>query len=339
MSEFRALWGAALSFAISAVGVSLALRYSRRTGIVDIPNARSSHSVPTPRGGGVAIVAAVLVVSALELGTVEKSPNRLFVFLGTAVVLLTSVGWLDDRGSMPVRLRLWAHVACGIPVALLVNRIAPLPGSANIAWLAWWFFWTVSSINIVNFMDGIDGMVASQGVVYGLFLSALLPSDMAGARFGLILAAACLGFLVWNWAPAKIFMGDAGSGPLGLFFVIGGALALQGVRAPLVFVPLYPLYLDALMTLIRRFRRGEKLTAAHRSHLYQRLANERAGHAVVTLVYALAAAIGALVAVSVTHASGPVTASAILAYCITVATAWKLTDRRFPGPAASLSAK
>src|SRR5205823_4265605 len=123
-------------------------------------------------------------------------------------------------------MRLPSHLVCGCAVAVLVNAIAPMPGIINIAWLAWWIFWSTASINIVNFMDGIDGMVASQGGVYGLFLFALVHSDLPGSRFGLILAGACLGFLMWNWAPAKIFMGDVGSGPLGLLLVIGGALAL-----------------------------------------------------------------------------------------------------------------
>jgi UDP-N-acetylmuramyl pentapeptide phosphotransferase/UDP-N-acetylglucosamine-1-phosphate transferase len=190
-------------------------------------------------------------------------------------------------------------------------------------------FWTAASINIVNFMDGIDGMVACQGIVYGIFLYALLPPDIFGSRFGLLLAAACFGFLLWNWAPAKMFMGDVGSGPLGLFFVIGGALALAGARTALVFLPLFPLYLDALVTLIRRFHRHEKLTDAHRSHLYQRMANGGLGHALVTSAYAFAATAGALVALSVRGVSTAQMALAVILYCIAVTLAWKLADSKF----------
>jgi UDP-N-acetylmuramyl pentapeptide phosphotransferase/UDP-N-acetylglucosamine-1-phosphate transferase len=249
------------------------------------------------------------------------------IVVGGALVILAVVGWLDDRGSMPIRLRLLVHIACGLAVALLVNDLAPLPFPQNIPWLAWWVFWTVASINIVNFMDGIDGMVTAQGIVYGLFLAAILPSESLGSRFGVILAAACLGFLLWNWAPAKIFLGDVGSGPLGLLFIVGGALALQTVPALLVFLPLFPLFLDALMTLLRRVQKGERVTVAHRSHLYQRLANNGYGHALVTSVYATAAGLGAIVAVSIRGFSIAIVAIAILLYCVAIAWGWILADR------------
>jgi UDP-N-acetylmuramyl pentapeptide phosphotransferase/UDP-N-acetylglucosamine-1-phosphate transferase len=236
---------------------------------------------------------------------------------------------MDDRGSIRVGLRLGVHLACGLAVAFLVNEIAPLPGVLNIAWLAWWVFWTVASINIVNFTDGLDGMIASQGIVYGIFLFALLSGSTLGGSFGLILAAACLGFLMWNWSPAKMFMGDVGSGPLGLFFVIGGALALEGAPAALVFLPLFPLFLDALLTVLIRFRRGEKLTNAHRSHLYQRLANGGYGHARVATIYALTASIGAVVALSLKDASPWRTTAAILLYVFLVLIGWKLLHDRF----------
>jgi UDP-N-acetylmuramyl pentapeptide phosphotransferase/UDP-N-acetylglucosamine-1-phosphate transferase len=331
------LWGPAFGFALSAGGAGLTLRYGRQTAALDIPNPRSSHRVPTPRGGGIALVTSVIAVGAYELGRLGQRPNAVLAFLTAGLLMLTFVGWLDDRGSMPVSLRLAVHLTCGVSVALLVNQIAPVPGPINLIWLTWWVFWSVSSINIVNFMDGIDGMVACQGIVYGIFLFALLPSSLSGSRFGLALAAACSGFLLWNWAPAKMFMGDVGSGPLGLFFVIGGALALEGAPTALIFLPLFPLFFDALATLVQRFRKREKLTAAHRSHLYQRLANGGAGHAVVTSVYALAAALGALVALSVKNGSSRQISVAILAYCLAVAVAWKTADSKLSRHVARLS--
>ncbi len=317
------LWALFGAFALSAAGGGLALLYARRAGVIDIPNSRSSHAVPTPRGGGVAIVGAVLIVALPVL--MPLAQQSLFVFLGlvAAIGALTLLGWLDDHGSIRVGIRLGTHVACGAMVALLVREIAPLPGFVYVVWLALWAFWTIASINIVNFMDGVDGMIAAQGVVYGVFLFALLPDSAPAGRFGLILAAACLGFLIWNWAPAKMFMGDVGSGPLGLFFVIGGALALEGAPPALVFLPLFPLFLDALLTLVMRARRGENVTAAHRSHLYQRLANGGWGHAPVTSVYALAASVGALVALLVRDASAIVMTIGIVLYTAATAIAWK----------------
>lgn len=323
------LWEPLGAFAISVTGVGLALAYARHAGLIDVPNQRSSHSVPTPRGGGIAIVSSVLAVGAYDVArSDERSWPVLLVLLG-AVAALSFVGWMDDRGSIRVGLRLGVHLVCAFAVALLVNEISTLPGVLNIVWLAWWIFWTVASINIVNFMDGVDGMIASQGVVYGIFLFALLPGSWLGGRFGLILSAACLGFLIWNWSPAKIFMGDVGSGPLGLFIVIGGALALQSAPAALVFLPLFPLFLDALLTVLIRFRRGERLTDAHRSHLYQRLANGGYGHARVTSIYALAASVGAVVALSVKNASTSRTTAAIFVYVLLVLVGWKLLHERF----------
>jgi UDP-N-acetylmuramyl pentapeptide phosphotransferase/UDP-N-acetylglucosamine-1-phosphate transferase len=317
-------------FVLSALGVGITLLYARRAGLLDVPNHRSSHAISKPRGGGLALIMAVFVVALFELGDFGLIGSWVTLAIAATVAALTLVGWLDDHGSRSVAYRLPIHLAAGIAVAILVNAIAPVASWINVLWLIWWMFWSVASINIVNFMDGIDGMIASQGLVYGVFLFGLLPTNLFGARFGLILASGCLGFLLWNWAPSKIFMGDAGSGPLGLFFVIGGALALQGSSAALVFLPLFPLYLDALVTLAARWRRGEKLTVAHRSHLYQRMANGGFGHALVTCLYALAAAGGAMVAVSVNGASASVMTMAIIAYCAAVIILGAFFNARFP---------
>lgn len=318
------------AFVCSALGAGIVLRYSHRAGLVDVPNHRSSHAIPVPRGGGVAVVLAIIFAVGYEVRGRGWPPHGHMAILGAAVALLTAVGWLDDRGHMPVRLRFLLHVACGLAVALLVDGMRPQTGMFHVAWLAWWLFWTTASINIVNFMDGIDGMIASQGIVYGIFLFVLLQPQRAGAQFGLVLAAACGGFLLWNWAPAKIFLGDVGSGPLGLLFVAGGALALEGAHAVLVFLPLFPLFLDALVTLLRRIRRGEQLTEPHRTHLYQRVANGGLGHAPVSITYAGAAAVGALSAVLVKDAPPLWIGVTITGYVIAVLVAWRWVDRRFP---------
>lgn len=320
----RELWPSFGALLLSVIGVGLMLLYARRNGLFDIPNHRSSHSVPTPRGGGIALVGAVVAMVTLELVRIGVRSWSVPLVLAGAIIALTLIGWMDDNGPMRVPTRLTVHLLCGIALAILVNEIAPLPGVMNIAWLAWWVFWTVASINVVNFMDGIDGLIGSQGTIYGLFLFALLPRAALGSHFGLILAAACLGFLIWNWAPAKMFMGDVGSGPLGFFFVIGGALALEGAPAALVFIPIFPLFLDALLTLLIRFQRGEDLTDPHRAHLYQRLANGGYGHALVSSIYAVAAAIGALVALSVKDLSAPQMTGAISVYTVLVLLGWKV---------------
>jgi Fuc2NAc and GlcNAc transferase len=317
------------AFTLSVIGGGLALLYARRAGLFDIPNHRSSHSVPTPRGGGIALVLSVLLVTAYELTRNETRSRWQFVLLLTVTLALVWVGWLDDRRSTRVGLRLCVHIACGLAVALLLADTAPLPGLLNLGWLAWWVFWTVASINIVNFMDGIDGLVASQGVVYGAYLYFLLSEVTVGRAFGLILAAACLGFLVWNWSPAKMFMGDVGSGPLGLYFVIGGMLAVGHARISLIFLPLFPLFLDALVTIFIRFRRGEKLTDPHRAHLYQRLANGGYGHARVSLIYAVAATSGGVIALSVRNAPVTYVKGAVMIYLAFVVLGWKVLHHNF----------
>lgn len=323
------IWPGIAAFALSGIGGAVALRYTRRAGMFDVPNDRSSHSIPTPRGGGISLVSATLLVSAFTIGPFMGHSPLILLALAGAVVTLAILGWLDDRSSIGVGVRLLVHLLCGVAVAVLVEAIAPMPWPATVLWLSWWAFWAVASINIVNFMDGVDGMIAAQGVVYGVFLFALLPQSAAAAHLGLILAGACLGFLIWNWSPAKMFMGDVGSGPLGLFFVIAGAFALQGAPPALVFLPLFPLFLDAFLTLIIRIRRGERLTDAHRAHLYQRLANGGWGHAPVTSVYALAASVAAMVAILVRNASTPVMAVAITSYILAAVIVWKVLHTRF----------
>lgn len=309
-------------FLIASVGTGLTLGYSRRAGLVDMPNQRSSHSVPVPKGGGVALIASVILGMSRLVYTSLPDKVPLFVIICAAVAALAVVGWLDDMAHVPAGKRLAVHILATCAIGLLVNMIHPLTGLLNVGWLAWWIFWTIASINIVNFMDGIDGMVASQGIVYGAFLFFLTQGDSLAGRYGAILAAACFGFLLWNWAPARIFMGDVGSGPLGFLFVLGGALALKAAHAAIVFLPLFPLFLDALITLVGRARRGERLTDAHRLHLYQRVANGGVGHARVTIAYATAAATGAVIGIAVSDASPRPMWLAIGAYVLAVSLLW-----------------
>src|SRR2546423_633499 len=154
-------WEFVIAFAISAAGARWALWYTRRLGLLDLPNHRSSHIVPTPRGGGIALVGAV-VLTWLYVGLRgNEIPRLAFLSVLTAIILLATVGWMDDRRSLRVGSRLSVHLLCGIAVAVLLNGVAKMPPVLNFAWLSLWIFWTVASINIVNFMDGLDGMVAS----------------------------------------------------------------------------------------------------------------------------------------------------------------------------------
>jgi Fuc2NAc and GlcNAc transferase len=271
-------------------GTEWVRRYALARAILDVPNERSSHRVPTPRGGGLAIVAAVLggIAAAAVLGWVPVRFAAAALGGGGAVAW---VGWLDDRRRMSPWTRLvvqvgaavWALAWIGVPDALTFGRATLRLGLAGPVLGLLWVVWLT---NLFNFMDGIDGIAAAEAVAVGTIGGALL---LTGGRSGLavvalILAGSALGFLYWNWSPATIFMGDVGSGFLGFLFAI---LAVQSERV--VAVPLWAwgmllgaFVFDATLTLVRRIIGGEVWHAAHRSHAYQRAVAAGRSHAVVS---------------------------------------------------------
>jgi len=254
-------------------------RYAVGSGIVDVPNQRSLHTAPTPRGGGLSIA----VVSLLGIGVatlVDLVPTNVGLALVGGGIAIAGVGWLDDaRGvSAPARLivhamgAVWAlYWLGGLPsldlgVATLRSGVAgAVLAAAGIVW----------STNLYNFMDGADGLAATQAVAIGAFGGLLLFAAGAGglALAALLIAAASAGFLAWNWEPAKIFMGDVGSGLLGFLFAV---LAIAGENANAVPILAWALLggvfiFDATVTLVRRLRRGERWDHGHRHHAYQRI--------------------------------------------------------------------
>ena len=270
------------SFLVALLGTGLVLRLLRRRAILDHPNERSSHRQPTPRGAGLAVI-PVLALSWLAAGPADE------LWLGVlAGVALAALGWADDLLHLPALVRLLGQ-AVAVAVALVAlpfdgpvfQGLLP-PGldrlAAGLLWL--WF------INLFNFMDGIDGISGVEAIAIGAGLALVLWAgghDPAFALYGLTLAAAAAGFLVWNWAPAKIFLGDVGSVALGFFLgwlLLG--LAAKGFWAAALLLPLYYLA-DASLTLLRRLARGERVWQAHRQHFYQQAADRFASHAAVSL--------------------------------------------------------
>ncbi len=272
---------------------------------MDVPNERSSHSRPTPRGGGIAIVVGALMglgVSGLMQGA-RISPAGVAILTAASSVALVSL--IDDLRSLSPVLRLVTHLAAAIavlhwlplPMAVDVPGVGPVTIGHAATVLA--FLWIVAVTNIYNFMDGIDGLAGGQGLVAGtLWGSAgLIAGDWFLACIGFAIAASCAIFLVRNWAPATIFMGDAGSAFLGFIFAVLPLLASRGAlgaRAwPFGVFVLWLFLFDATLTLARRLGRGENLFRAHRDHLYQRLAVGEVTHARVSRLYiALAAVVG-----------------------------------------------
>jgi UDP-N-acetylmuramyl pentapeptide phosphotransferase/UDP-N-acetylglucosamine-1-phosphate transferase len=281
---------AVLAFLLVGAVRMLALRH----GVLDHPTERSSHATATPRGGGLGVMIAVLALGAWSAAS-RSDGAMLLLLLGAAIV--AAVGWLDDRRGLSVRTRLAVHISMGALVGI-VAATAGATSPIRILLFAWWTFWTVSSVNLVNFMDGINGLVASQ---IAIFAVSLAWSDSAGGStsfYATVLAAACIGFLPWNFPRARIFLGDVGSGGLGYLVPALALLAMheQGVDIVRAHLPVLLLFGDAVVTIARRWRRGERLTEAHRSHLYQRLANGPLSHTSVTLIYAAVSLCGMLAA-------------------------------------------
>lgn len=296
-----------MTFAIALVGTGVVRRYAQARRVLDVPNERSSHASPTPRGGGLAVVIAVLTGILTVAVRGHRHGGFLVALLGGGVVV-AAVGFLDDHHGVPPWLRLVAHFGAAVWALVWLGGVPPLDISGHLIALGWGGYFLgaagiVWTLNLFNFMDGIDGIAASEaifiacgGAALALFKGHLgagsatphaLMSGTAGAVpvVGFILAAACLGFVLWNWPPAKIFMGDVGSGYLGYFIAV---LALAAAKHnPVAFWEWLILggvfFVDATVTLLRRLLRGERVYEAHRSHAYQWLARRWRGHLPATL--------------------------------------------------------
>jgi Fuc2NAc and GlcNAc transferase len=281
-----------------ALGTAILRRHAVRWGFVDVPNERSLHTTVMPRGGGVVIVAAVLAgLACLTIaGAIDVSTAAGFAALGGVV---SAVGWIDDRASLPAGWRLLVHLAAAVGAVALWGAfdVVLLPGYGTVRLPtalagAMTAVWIVGLLNAYNFMDGIDGLAAAVGVtVAALWLWAAGPSVPFVAGAGAIVAAACAGFLWHNWAPARIFMGDAGSGFLGFAFAVLPLIAFEAAgdaRLPVAAVFFVaPFVFDTLLTFVRRLLNGENVLQAHRSHLYQRLVLCGWAHHRVAALYVL----------------------------------------------------
>ena len=306
-----------VAFLTAVVGASLYLRFAAGQ-VLDTPNQRSSHTRPTPRGGGLVIVAGFLVGLGLWLANGGSLSPRALGWLAGAV-LVASVSFVDDIQSLPALPRLVTHLAGAaiITVAGVQERELPLLLALPLA-----FIYITALTNVYNFMDGIDGLASSQAIVAGIALA------VAGAEIsnpvvemgGALLAAASAGFLLFNLPPARLFMGDVGSTFLGFSFAgltLLGNIGVGGGRLPPEFgvVILAPFLFDSLVTLARRVLRGERWYAAHRSHYYQRLVASGLSHAQVTSLYAGLAMLAAGAALAGVSAAPPMRVTlAILAY-------------------------
>ena len=283
-----ALLPAAVAIAVGALcwfATGVLIPILRRRDMLDYPNERSSHTTPTPRGGGIAVTGSILLawIVLSKAGLVASS----IIGIAAATSLLAVVSWIDDlRGLSPV-LRL---VAQAIAVTIGIMTLPEAQGEpaisagpalyfaiAGLLWI-WW-------INLFNFMDGIDGLAVSEATVIGggllLFAVVGTGADPMTAALAAGIGGAAVGFLAWNWSPARIFLGDVGSIPLG--YLSGFLLLDLTTRGHWRIALILPLYFlaDATVTLLLRLLRGERVWEPHRQHFYQRAVRNGLTHAAV----------------------------------------------------------
>lgn len=286
-------WLLLLPVALLSLALTAAIRrYALARSLMDVPNERSSHKVPTPRGGGLAIVLCFLGAIPFLNGYFGLAGNQAIALAGAGIVV-AAIGFLDDHGHIAARWRLLAHFCAASWVLYWLGGMPPIPlfgggmfepGSIGLLFGALYLVW---ALNLYNFMDGIDGIASVEAICVcggGALLYVLTGHD-AAATVPLALAAAVAGFLVWNFPPARIFMGDAGSGFLG---IVLATLSLQaGWISPVLFwswiILLGVFVADATTTLLRRLARGDRVYEAHRSHAYQFAARRHGRHLPVTI--------------------------------------------------------
>ncbi len=294
---------------LAYLGVAWIRRVAIQRAILDHPSERSSHSIPTPRGGGLAIV--VLTILTILAYNFAYGFTRQSVAFCISGAMLAYVGWCDDVRSLSPRVR-FSIQFLAIAIAMLGMGYfemvtIPLFGRLNLGWagIPITFFWILGLVNAYNFMDGIDGLAGGVALAAGLGWT-ILASAYGGSEFAYLenqyavwvalpIAAASLGFLGHNWPPARIFMGDVGSTFLGFGFAVlplmsahrGGDALMFGTAIMWTFI------MDAGLTFLRRLARRENVFAAHRTHLYQRLVIGGVKVATVSALFALLTLLGA----------------------------------------------
>jgi UDP-N-acetylmuramyl pentapeptide phosphotransferase/UDP-N-acetylglucosamine-1-phosphate transferase len=325
-----------VAFVVALIGGQLYVRLAPRRAL-DFPNQRSSHTRPTPRGGGLVIVAGFFVGLVVWLVMGGTLSPRTFGWLAGAL-LVASVSFVDDLQSLPAAPRLIAHLAGAVILTLagVQERDPSLLAALLVA-----FVYVIVLTNVYNFMDGIDGLATTQAIVAGaaLGIAGVIQSNPLVSIGGGLLMAGSLGFVRYNWPPAQLFMGDVGSTFLGFSFAglpLLASIGVGGGRLPIEFglVLLAPFLFDSVVTLARRVLKGERWYAAHRSHYYQRLVSRGMSHAQVTGLYAGLGVVAAGAALAGLNATEPLRqALVLLAYApmlAVVALVWRLERTEKP---------
>jgi phospho-N-acetylmuramoyl-pentapeptide-transferase len=312
---------------VSAIAAWLLLALVRRSGLaeriaLDRPNARSLHEGVVPRVGGLVVIGITAVV-----GLVAPASLPIVSCMAGALMLL---GWLDDRYGLPVSVRLASHLLAAGAAAVLLAPAAPAWQWLALALVLTW------AMNLYNFMDGADGLAGGMAVFgFGAYAVAAYLADAPGpALLSASVAGAAAGFLPHNVAPARVFLGDAGSVPLGFLAGVLGVVGWTAGAWPAWFPLLVfsPFVVDASVTLSRRALRGERVWVAHREHLYQRMVRSGLGHGRMAALWYLAMAAAAASALAALSLPNSAQFGVLLAWIALYATVFALTWRLGPQP-------
>ncbi|MBF0246933.1 MAG: undecaprenyl/decaprenyl-phosphate alpha-N-acetylglucosaminyl 1-phosphate transferase [Alphaproteobacteria bacterium] len=333
-----------MSFGAVLCVLSAALTWvlMKRVRIIDTPNDRSSHSVPTPRSGGIAIVVAFFagLAGLWVLRASAALEADYFQAFAASSLLIAAASIFDDLRGMGFKAKLILQTVCAVAVMALgvVVTSVHLPGvgAVELGWLGYplTLIWIVGLTNAFNFMDGIDGIAGGTAVVAALFFAMVTFS--LGSSFAylvsIVIGWSALGFLMWNWQPAKIFMGDSGSQFLGFVFAVLAVVAgrFDASQVPFLVMPLlfFHYIWDTGYTFWRRWRAGERVTEAHRGHLYQLMNRLGASHARVTTLYLFLGAFQGVAALWLVQAPGHVRVLAFLPFAFFLAILTGVVTRR-----------
>ncbi len=270
-----------ISIFLSSISAILIYKFGFRIGLLDIPNERSSHTIPIPRSGGIGIWLAFILAGVLF------TKYQIFTIVAGIVGL---IGLFEDRFTLSTKIRLLLQLIVSI---VIVGMFLGLPQSTTaIILFLFWIIFVIGTTNFYNFMDGINGIAGLTGFLgfgFMAIFSFFIAKEQDIALMCIVIAMACLGFLPFNFPKAKVFMGDIGSIFLGLVFasfVVKLSTTISVFLCIIMFSCMF--YADTIVTIFYRWRRGENIVKAHRKHLYQYMSNElRLPHWKVSLVYAL----------------------------------------------------
>lgn len=287
------------------------IKYARVKRITDIPSERSSHVRPTPRGGGVGFVGILFIAFPFYLILFGSHFGIEFLIFLSALLFISILGWFDDRNNLSKRIRFGVQTLVSLLVLIFIQNLTqitiPVAGTFSLGVLGFiaGIFWITGATNIYNFMDGVDGLSSVQAISATAGWCIFFYMNQLQDLFvlNIFVAAGVIGFLLLNWSPARIFMGDVGSLFLGFLFgvmpLLAGAYSDQidsGETLWFGAILLWPFLFDGAFTIIRRSIKGENIFEAHRSHLYQRLNIIGWSHKKISSLYALFSAFSLIIA-------------------------------------------